>query len=100
MAFVEVLHAEDLWEGEMTQVEIAGSPVLLVNVGGEVRAYAGLCPHQDTPLATGTFENETIICASHLWEFDAKTGEGVNPTGCRLQSYLVKIEDGAICVEV
>lgn len=100
MGFVPAFKADDLWEGEMVQVEVAGELILLLNVGGEIRAYQGLCPHQRSPLADGTFEEETLICSAHLWEFDARTGEGVNPTGCRLERYPVKIEDGAIYVEV
>ena len=35
----KALELDELWEGDMTGVEVAGTKVLLVNMDGEVRAY-------------------------------------------------------------
>ncbi|MBE3596931.1 MAG: Rieske 2Fe-2S domain-containing protein [Hydrogenibacillus sp.] len=92
---------DDLWEGEMTDVEVEREVVLLVHLeGGKIVAYQGICPHQEQYLADGTFEGGVITCHAHLWQFEAETGEGINPKGCRLFRYEVKVEDGTIYVGV
>ena len=36
----------------------------------------------------------------HQWQYDARTGQGVNPRGVALRALPMKIEDGGIWVEV
>ena len=92
---------DDLWEGDMTAVSVDGVPVLLVNVDGEVRAYANRCPHQASALDEGDLDGATLTCAKHLWEFNAVTGCGINPDDARLVPYGCRVaDDGAISVEV
>ncbi|MEU6098782.1 Rieske 2Fe-2S domain-containing protein [Streptomyces sp. NPDC047079] len=97
----EAMRLDDLWEGDMQGVEVAGTKVLLVNVDGEVRAYHNRCPHQAWALDEGDFDGQTITCSRHLWEFDADTGQGVNPGTCRLTAYPCRVtETGTIMVDV
>jgi toluene monooxygenase system ferredoxin subunit len=92
---------DDLWEGEMTAVTVEGTSVLLVNVEGEVRAYLNVCPHQESALDEGDFDGEIITCARHLWEFDARSGAGRNPTNCALSVYPCRVDnDGTIHVDL
>lgn len=94
------LAEQELWEGDMTGVTVDGVSVLLMNVDGEVRAYRNRCPHQDWALDEGEFEDGTLVCSRHLWEFDALSGKGVNPADCTLTAFPVKIEGGTIWVAV
>jgi toluene monooxygenase system ferredoxin subunit len=97
----QAMHADDLWEGEMTTVMIDSERVLLVNIDGTFRAYANECPHQASPLDEGVLEGLTLTCARHLWEFNALTGFGMNPTTARLKSYGCEArDDGTIYVDL
>jgi toluene monooxygenase system ferredoxin subunit len=92
---------EDVWEGEILEVEVDGVPVLLAHLpGGSIVAYQGLCPHQERSLEDGDFDEDTgvLTCAAHHWQFQLADGSGVNPDGCRLYRYEVRVEDGAIHV--
>jgi nitrite reductase/ring-hydroxylating ferredoxin subunit len=40
MPFQKAITIEELWSGEMAGLSIDGQPVLLVNIDGEIRAYA------------------------------------------------------------
>lgn len=52
--------AASLWEGEVLDVEVGGQPVMIVHLlGGDLRAYQGMCPHQEIPMAAGVFDPET-----------------------------------------
>jgi toluene monooxygenase system ferredoxin subunit len=68
--------------------------------GGEVRAYDNRCPHAGSRLSEGRLRATTLMCASHLWEFDVRTGNGINPERCKLRSYPVKIVGGAVMVQL
>jgi toluene monooxygenase system ferredoxin subunit len=37
---------------------------------------------------------------THLWEFNALTGHGINPESSKLIRFPVRIENGMICVEI
>ena len=100
MGFARVCALDDLWEGEMESFDVDGHEILLVRVDGEqVHAFQGVCPHQDIPLIEGKFDGTLLVCRAHQWMFDAVTGQGVNPTNCRLAEYPLKIADGDVLVD-
>jgi toluene monooxygenase system ferredoxin subunit len=68
--------------------------------GGDIRAYQGYCPHQKTALTDGELDGHILTGAAHSWKFNLSTGEGLNPKGCQLYRYGVKVEDAAIFVGV
>jgi nitrite reductase/ring-hydroxylating ferredoxin subunit len=78
--FTAIAGEDDLWDGEMESYDLDGREILLVRLDGEYHAYDGTCPHKSTALITGTLEGNLLTCGAHEWEFDARTGQGVNPT--------------------
>ncbi|HJV24533.1 MAG TPA: Rieske 2Fe-2S domain-containing protein [Aromatoleum sp.] len=100
MSFTKVCTMDDLWEGEMEPFTVNGHDILVVCAeGGNVRAFQGICPHQDIPLSEGKFDGEKIICRAHLWQFDACSGKGINPDDCALAEYPVKVNGDDILVQ-
>lgn len=101
MNYQRACSLDDLWEGEMSEVEVSGRKVLLVRPeGGDPRAFQAVCPHQDIRLSKGTLEAGVITCRAHRWTFDAASGKGINPGNCRLAEYPVKVEGDAVYVSV
>lgn len=100
MGYVKACSLDDLWEGDMTEVEVGDHLVLLVwPEGGDIRAFQGICPHQDIPLGEGKFDGRVLMCRAHQWTFDANTGEGINPGDCKLARYPVKVEGDEVYVD-
>lgn len=94
---------EDFWEGEILDFEVDGEEIVLVHLdGGEIKAYQGLCPHQEVLLADGTWDadSNTLVCKGHSWELDMKGGRVINPAGCTLYEYPVKIVDDEVKVGI
>jgi toluene monooxygenase system ferredoxin subunit len=94
---------DDLWEGDILDVEVDDEQVLLVHLdGGSIKAFQGMCPHQEVLLADGKWDADTgsLTCPGHSWEFDLNTGAGVNPAGCRLFEYAVQVVSDEIRVGI
>ena len=100
MQWYEIMPIDDLWIGEMLDVEVGGVKVLLLNVEDEIQAYLDRCPHRSSPLSEGTFEGLKLTCATHLWEFNVLTGRGINPESSELIRFPVRVENGMIYVQV
>lgn len=101
MGYEKACTLDEVWEGEMHEADVGGQVVLLVGLqGGEVRAFQGMCPHQDIPLCEGRFDGRVLMCRAHQWTFDARTGAGINPGDCRLAEYPVKVEGDDVLVDV
>jgi toluene monooxygenase system ferredoxin subunit len=92
--------SDELWDGEMTPVTVDGIDLTLLRVAERAVAYEDKCPHSGTPLSEGSFEGGLLTCRSHLWQFDAANGSGINPKNCRLNAFRVKEEDGIVYVRL
>jgi toluene monooxygenase system ferredoxin subunit len=100
MTYRTTLRQNDLWIGEMVGVELGGWRVLIVNVDGDIRAYEDRCLHKSLPLSQGTLVGNRLVCRAHQWEYDACTGQGINPCGVALRRYDVQLEAGSIVVNI
>ena len=100
MPWHDVVDENELLEGDWTKRSVGPHTIILVSIGGTIKAYNDRCPHQASSLGTGEFdaENDLIICPSHQWEFRASTGESLNPKGHDLVEYPTRIEGGRIQV--
>jgi toluene monooxygenase system ferredoxin subunit len=101
--FVNAAYVDDLWEGDLLDVEVDGEQVLLAHLdGGEIKAYQGMCPHQEVLLADGQWDPDTnvLVCPGHRWEFDLASGKGLNPTGCQLYEFDVQVVSDEIRVGI
>ena len=97
--WVRVVELDDLWEGELVQVNAHGEDLIVVHLsGGHIGAFLSACPHQGTSLAESYLEDEKLVCPAHLWEFDARCGAGVNPENTSLVSRPVRVEDDAVWI--
>jgi toluene monooxygenase system ferredoxin subunit len=84
----------------MTSVVVEDVAVLMVNVGGEVFAYADRCPHAGTPLSLGHLEGAVLTCAAHEWMFDCRRGVGITSPGVGLEPFAVWVHEGVIWVRI
>jgi apoptosis-inducing factor 3 len=82
------------WQGEaIRQIEVDGTPVLLIREGDSVHAVAATCPHAGGPLAQGVYHAGRIICPWHKATFCVRTGALLEPPAVdSLQRFAVRIE--------
>lgn len=101
---IEVARIEEVPEGEARAFEVSGVPVAVVNLGnGEFRAVSDVCSHERYYLSEGEVdaEDRTIECPKHGSTFDLDSGRPRTlPATKPVATYPVKVEDGAILIEV
>jgi toluene monooxygenase system ferredoxin subunit len=98
--FHKALARESLWQGEMRPLELGGRRVVLIDVEGEVHAFEDRCAHKGVPISRGRLEDGVLTCWAHQWQYDARTGCGLNPQGVGLRRLPVEVREGDIWVEV
>jgi toluene monooxygenase system ferredoxin subunit len=99
MSFQRVLALDELWDGEMLSQVVGGKKLLLLKLDGRVCAYADRCAHLGVALSSGKLEGHVLTCSAHLYQYDARTGLGINPRRVALTRYEVKVEAGQILVD-
>ena len=100
MAFQRAADLDEVWDGEMVPRGVGGCRLVLVRLGDTVLAFEDRCVHLGVALSEGTLEDLVITCSAHHYQYDALTGRGVNPKAACLTRFPVRIEGGAIWVDV
>lgn len=98
--FAKACDMSELREGKYEVAAVNRVLVLIVWPQGEQpRAFQGMCPHANEPLADARFNGQVLICAHHDWEFDGKSGTCIKGKPCTLAEYPLKIENGEVLVD-
>jgi toluene monooxygenase system ferredoxin subunit len=74
--------------------------LLLVNVEGAICAYEDRCRHKGVRLSEGRLDGFVLTCGAHGWQYDARTGCGINPEAVMLPKSAVRIEGQDVLVDV
>lgn len=83
--------------GRATRVDAFGERILVVNVGGVLRAVSDTCSHEDASLSLGAVAGETIRCPLHGSRFCLKTGAALDePAELPLTVYAVTAVEGGV----
>ncbi|XP_068010721.1 apoptosis-inducing factor 3-like isoform X2 [Melanerpes formicivorus] len=95
----EVCKEEDVGDGELLDVMVAGYPVLLVRNKKEFRAVGSKCPHYGAPLSKGYLKGERLRCPWHGACFNIKTGDIEEyPSLDCLPCFKVTVKNGKVFV--
>jgi NAD(P)H-dependent nitrite reductase small subunit len=100
MAWKKVCRTNDV--ADHSGLKIAGpNPLAVFRVGDEFFATDDTCTHAKFSLSEGYLEGAEIVCAMHEARFCLRTGRVLSPpASVALRTYPVRVEDGAVFVEV
>ena len=112
--FTEVSKVDELKNGMMKAVNVAGRQILLARVEDKYYAIDDLCSHMKGNLSQGKLEGTVVACPLHGSQFDISNGQvvrwlkgglmskigGALKPSKDLTMYNVKVEDGRVLVEV
>ncbi|HXX78387.1 MAG TPA: Rieske 2Fe-2S domain-containing protein, partial [Ktedonobacteraceae bacterium] len=95
--YVPVMNMEDLDEGKLTRVDVAGIPAVLYKQGSTIYAIGAVCTHLAGPLDEGTCENGEVTCPWHGSRFRMSDGAVVNGPAVYAQpTFAVRVRDGKV----
>ncbi|MDA4135541.1 MAG: Rieske 2Fe-2S domain-containing protein [Thaumarchaeota archaeon] len=74
-SFVTVAADNQVPEGTMFGVAVAGNAILLSKIGGKIYAMDAVCSHYYGYLPKGSLRDHTVVCPVHKAEYDIATGK-------------------------
>jgi nitrite reductase (NADH) small subunit len=98
--FVKVGSLSQLAAGTGRTVEVNGKEIALFNVNGKVCATDNACLHQGGPLGEGMLEGDVVTCPWHMWQYNVCTGENLEDSMLKVQTYPVRVSGDDIEVEI
>lgn len=93
------MKADELAEGRLTEIAVAGKRVGLLKRNGGVYAFAAACPHAGASLCSGWVDGlGRVVCPEHKYRFDPENGRNTSGEGYKLFTYKVEVRDGDIFI--
>lgn len=97
MDWVRVCATSELLPGESKIAWDGATPILVVNLEGELHALEDRCSHEDFELSAGTISAGEIECVLHGARFDLRSGAALCPPAyLPVARFPVKVEDGQV----
>ncbi len=92
--WIDAVARDDVPEGDVVGVKVAGKGIALYEVEGEIFATDNLCTHGAARLSDGFLEGREIECPLHQGRFDVCSGKAMcAPLTEDIRTYPVKIEN-------
>ncbi len=96
-----VASTRDLQDGEMKQVCVGQTDVLLARVQGKFYATGAYCNHQKAPLCDGVLSGDRVVCPWHNACYSVLTGDQQEPPGLdSLPAFGVRVESDQVIVSL
>ena len=101
MKEIAVAKTADLQNGQMQQLEVEGSQILLSRIDDKFYATGAFCTHYGAPLAKGVLCDEKIVCPWHNSCFNAIAGQQLEPPGLNsLATFATRVEGEDVLVKL
>lgn len=96
-----VARVADLQDGEMKEVQVGETKVLLTRLKGKFHTVGSVCTHYGGPLAEGVLSGERVYCPWHQSVFNALSGDLEEPPGFdAVPRFEVRLEGDQVVVAV
>jgi NAD(P)H-dependent nitrite reductase small subunit len=96
--YVKVAETREIAPSSGKTVYARGQQIALFNLNGIFYAISDGCPHRGAPLSEGILKDDKVLCSWHCFDFNLKTGACEVVPELRVETYEVKVEDGAIFI--
>ncbi|MFD2572495.1 FAD-dependent oxidoreductase [Spirosoma soli] len=96
-----VCHVDDMVDGELKEVRVGDTDVLLARADGQYYALYPKCSHYQGPLVKGLLHGNRLVCPWHNACFDVRTGHRLEaPALNGLPTHEVRIENNQVFVRL
>jgi apoptosis-inducing factor 3 len=101
MKEIAVARVNELQNGQMQQIAVNDSQILLARINNRFYATGAFCTHYGAPLAKGILSGETIVCPWHNACFNAIAGEQKQPPGLdSIATFPTRVEGEQVLVKL
>ena len=101
MKEVDVARVDELQNGQMQQIAVGDSQILLSRIEDKFYATGAFCSHYGAPLAKGVLCGERVVCPWHNACFNAISGQQEEPPGLdSLEHFAVRVEEDRVLVQL
>lgn len=97
--WIRVCATSELLPGESRVAWDGATPILVVNLDGDLHAVEDRCSHEDYELSAGPIDAGLgqVECLLHGARFDLRSGEALcAPAYAPVTRFPVKVEDGQV----
>lgn len=97
--WVRVCATAELLPGETAVAWDGDTPILVLNLDGELYALEDRCTHEDVELSAGAFDplTGTVECVLHGARFDIRDGRALCPPAyLPVPRFPIEVRDGAV----
>ncbi len=98
--WIRVCSTDDCPPGKGVEFVAGDRMVAVFNVDGTLYALDGVCPHQGGPLGKGCLTGAIVTCPWHGWQFDVRSGQHQLSRTLVQPGFPVRVEDGAVLIDV
>lgn len=92
---------DDVPEGDVVGIKVAGREIALYEVEGEIYATDNICTHGHARMSDGFLEGREIECPLHQGKFDVCTGKALcAPLTENIRTYPVRIENLRVMLQL
>ena len=101
MKEIAVAKTDDLKNGQMRQIAVEDSQILLSKINDKFYAVSAFCTHYGAPLEKGILCGERIVCPWHNACFNAIAGQQEEPPGLdSLATFTVRVKGNEVLVKI
>ena len=86
---IEVIKTEELKDGTMTAVKVAGHEILIARTDDTYYAVNNRCPHMGGKLSQGKLNGTIVTCPLHGSQFNIRNGQVIRWTN--LTGFMSKV---------
>ena len=97
---MRVASVDDVPAGTGAVVHADGRAIALFNVDGAFYAIDNTCLHRGGPVGEGDLEGTVVTCPWHGFQYDVTTGRNIFDPDVGLQTFPVRVEDGAVLLGI
>ena len=100
--FVRACSIADIEEEDVMRFDYGDRTFAIYHgTNGDFFATDGYCKHEKAHLCGGLVDEYAIECPLHFGAFDYRTEDPTGAPACvQLKTYLVKVEDGSVLVDI